>query len=105
MPFPPTGTRKPLPPDLQRFIADNFAPEDRETAISLLAGARIETGAVPDDRLLRCAAYACRQSLASLQRYVEMLAIDWRDVVVAGECELRDGKLVHVRDMTQPLVV
>ena len=94
----------PLPPDLHRFIFDNFAPEDRETALSLLAGARIETGAAPDDRLLRCAAFAGRPGLASLQRYVAMLAIDWRDVVVAGECELRDGKLVHVRDFTRPLV-
>ena len=32
-----------------------------------------------------------------------MLAIDWRDVVVAGEYELRDGATVWVRDLTLPL--
>jgi len=31
-----------------------------------------------------------------------MLAIDWRDVVVAGEDELRDGFPVQVRDLTRP---
>ena len=36
-------------------------------------------------------------------RYMSLLAIDWRDVVVAGEYELRDGVPVRVRDLTQPL--
>jgi hypothetical protein len=32
-----------------------------------------------------------------------MLAVDWRDFVVAGEYELRNDVLVHVRDLTQRL--
>lgn len=91
-----------LPADVQHFVCGNFAPEDRPTACSLLARARIETGDPPGDRLSRCAAFASRGSLAGLQRYVSMLAIDWRDVVVAGEDELRDGFPVQVRDLTRP---
>lgn len=36
-------------------------------------------------------------------RYMSLLAIDWRDVVVAGEYELREGVPVQVPDLTQPL--
>ena len=44
------------------------------------------------------ASYAAR-----MEPFVSMLAVDWRDVVVAGEYELRDGVPVRVRDLTQPL--
>lgn len=94
-----------LPPDLKRFIDEIYAPEDREEACSLLAGARIETGAMASERLLRCAAFAGRGSLRKLRRQVSALAVDWRDVVVAGECELQDGEPVHVRDFTRPMEI
>lgn len=74
-----------LPADLKDFVVASFATEDRPTAYSLLAGARTETGAEASDHLLRYAAFAGRESLAELQRYVSMLTIDWRDVIVAAE--------------------
>ena len=92
-----------LPVDLKRFIDDNYAPEDRAAACSLLADARIETGAMADDRMLRCAAFAGRGSLDKLQRQVSALAVDWRDVIVAGEYEYRDGEPVQVRDFERPM--
>jgi hypothetical protein len=46
---------------------------------------------------------AARGDLARLRRCVAMLAIDCRDVVVAGENELRDGVPVQVRDVTLPM--
>lgn len=94
-----------LPSDLERFIDDNYAPEDRATACSLLANARIETGAMASDRLLRCAAFAGRGDLGKLRRQVSELAVDWRDVVVAGEYEYRDGEAVQVRDFTRPMAL
>lgn len=65
--------------------------------------APIKDCSVLGDRLLRCAAFAARGDLARLRRYVSMLAVDWRDVVAAGESELRDGVPVRVRDLTQPI--
>jgi hypothetical protein len=93
----------PLPADIQDFVRSTFALEDREAASALLASARIEDGTFASDRLLRCAAFAARGDLARLGRYVSMLAIDWRDVVVAGEYELRDGATVWVRDLERPM--
>jgi len=92
-----------LPVDLQDFLGSTFSPEDWQAASALLASARIEDGTVASDRLLRCAAFAARGDLARLQRYVSMLAVDWRDVVVAGEYERRDGVAVWVRDLTVPM--
>ena len=94
-----------LPSDLNIFIQHTFAPEDWTQAISVLEGARIETGEAPSARLLRCAAFASRGNLQRLQHYTSMLAIDWRDVVVAGEYESQGGMPVCVRDLSQPLQV
>jgi hypothetical protein len=92
-----------LPADLQDFIRTTFAPEHSQAAAALLASARIEDGALPGDRLLRCTAFAARGDLARLRRYVSMLADDWRVVVVAGEYALREGVPVQVRDLTLPM--
>lgn len=94
-----------LPPDLKRFVDQNYAPQDRDEACELLANARIETGALADARMLRCAAFAGRGNLAKLRRQVAELAIDWRDVVMAGEYELRNGETVQVRDFTRPMTI
>jgi len=50
----------------------------------------------------RCALVASQGSLAKLQYYVGLLAVDYRDVIVAGEYEVVEGKLARVRDLTMP---
>ena len=92
-----------LPADLQHFVRSSFATDDLQAASALLASAHIEDGALPGDRLLRCAAFAALGDLARLRRYVSMLADDWRVVVVAGKYALREGVPVQVRDLTLPM--
>ena len=92
-----------LPEDLVNYIAQIFAPEQHAEALHLLGQACMEDGTAASPRLLRCAAFASRGHLAQLRRLVAMLALDWRDVVVAGEYEQQGAALVAVRDFEQPL--
>ena len=94
-----------LPDDIRRHLARNFAPEQRDEALRLLGEARIEDGSAASPRLLRCTVLASRGRLAELRGLVAMLALDWRDVVVAGEYECRGKALVPVRDCGQQLSV
>lgn len=91
-----------LPKDLVRFIERSFAPDQLDEALSVLRLARIEDGSEPSARLLRCAAFASRGSLPRLRNLAALLAIDWRDVVMAGEYESRNKAAVQVRDLSKP---
>ena len=92
-----------LPADLIAWIERHFAPADVPQAVSLLAGAVIHTGEPPGPRLLRCAAVGSQGKLERLQACIHDLRIDWRDVIVGAEYEVRDGKLVHVRNLSNPM--
>lgn len=91
-----------LPIDVLAYIERSFPPEQQEQALSVLGQANIEDGTTPNPRLLRCAALASRGNLSQLQRLVSLLAVDWRDVIMAGEYELRDKIPVRVRDLSTP---
>jgi hypothetical protein len=92
-----------LPEDVQTFLQRAFPPAEREEALLVLGDARIEDGTVPNARLLRCAAFASGGSLKRLKQLASLLAVDWRDVIMAGEYELQDSVPVRVRDLSQPL--
>lgn len=92
-----------LPDDIHAYLAATFAPADREQATLLLFSARTEDGNLPAARLLRCAAFASGGQLARLRHWVALLTLDWRDVVIAGECEWQDGAPVHARDFNHPI--
>ncbi|NOT86555.1 MAG: hypothetical protein HOP03_00060 [Lysobacter sp.] len=94
-----------LPSDVKTFIEGNFPLDQREEALSILSQARIEDGTVPNPRLVRCAAFASHGSLLQLKQLAALLAVDWRDVIVAGEYELHDEVLVRIRDLSLPLQV
>jgi len=44
---------------------------------------------------------ASQGSLETLQYYVKVLAVDFRDVIVAGEYESIAGELVRVRERSR----
>lgn len=93
-----------LPPDVIAWIQSNFPSDEREAAIATLLSARIHTGEFPEARLLRCALIAAGGDLLKLQYYVGLLAIDWRDVVVAGEYAVVPGHgLAKVRNLSEPI--
>jgi len=78
---------------------------DKAEALHLLSRAPVDGWGQSPVRLLRCAAFASGGSLDSLRYYISLLAIDWRDVIVAGEYDLQGKDLVWARDLNQPLQV
>jgi len=92
--------RMPLPDDIVKWVHQSFSGADRETATALLLDARIGDGSPAEPRLLRCALVAAKDSLDKLGYYLKLLAVDFRDVVVAGEYESVGGKLVRVRNLS-----
>lgn len=52
--------------------------------------------------MLRCALTASDNSLKSLEYHVAGLAIDYRDVILAGEYDRKNGKFVQIRDLSKP---
>jgi hypothetical protein len=94
-----------IPQDAKDFITRNFAPADQDQAISVLSGARIETGAAPSPRLMRCALVASGGSLDQLRVRVAQMKVDWRDVIIAGEYVSEDGNLKQVLDLSAPFAL
>lgn len=92
-----------LPTDISEHISATFAAGERAGAERLLTHAVIEDGTAPEPRLMRCALFASAGSLETLKHFVQLLRIDWRDVIVAGEYEQRGSELVRVRDLNEPL--
>jgi len=86
--------------DIASQVRQSFSGAYREAAIALLTNAHIEDGSPAGPRLLRCALVASKGSVGKLDYYVKLLAVDWRDVIVAGEYESLGGKLVRVRDLS-----
>jgi hypothetical protein len=92
-----------IPEDVERFIARRFAAPDRHEATRLLNDAIIHDGTAASPRLIRCAAVASGGSLERLRAEIDMLKIDWRDVIVAGEYVPGQDDLVRVRDLNDPI--
>jgi hypothetical protein len=99
---PESPDATPLPPDLVRWVKSNFAAAGQPLALACLTTATDHTGLPAEPRLLRCAAFASQGDLASLRYYIDLLRIDYRDVIVAGEYDPVGGTLVHARDLSRP---
>ena len=89
--------------DVEAFIVRRFRPEDREAATRLLEGATIHDGSVAEPRLIRCAAVASAGSLEKLRYFVDLLKVDYRDVIMAGEYTPSLENPVRVRDLNQAI--
>jgi hypothetical protein len=92
-----------LPDDVVRWVSRHFTGGDVESALVMLASAVDHTGELVAPRLLRCAAVGSRGDLARLKLLVADLRIDWRDVIMGGEYEMREGKPVQVHDFNSPI--
>ena len=92
-----------IPDDVVKWIGVHFATSEHRSALEALAAAVDHAGQAPGPRLVRCAAMASRGRLDQLLEYVRLLRIDYRDVIVAGEYEIRGEELVRVRDLNQPI--
>ncbi len=92
-----------LPDDVVQYVQRAFAPAAQAPALAQLAAAVDEAGRPVGPRLLRCAAVAARGDTERLDYYVNLLQIDWRDVIVAGEYWPVEGRLTRVRNLAEPI--
>jgi hypothetical protein len=92
-----------LPDDVVRWVNRHFSGEDAGAALAMLDSAVDHTGTLVSPRLVRCAAVGSRGDLSRLRRLVADLRSDWRDVIMGGEYEIRDGKPVQVYDFNSPI--
>ncbi len=91
-----------LPADIARRIEELFLDSERREAATLVLGAKLHDGSFAGPRCQRCAVVASNGSLQRLAYYVNLLAVDFRDVIVAGEYVPHGGKLVRVRNLNEP---
>ena len=88
--------------DIKRYVHRNFEESEVADALRFLEGAVLHNGSSPNDRMLRSALTASDNSLKSLEHYVAELAVDYRDVILAGEYTCEKGEYVRVQDLSQP---
>ena len=93
----------PLPDDVVRWVSRHFSGGEVESALAMLRSAVDNTGELVSPRLARCAAVGSQGNLERLRLLVAELRIDWRDVIMGGEYEMRDGKTVQVHDFNSPI--
>lgn len=70
----------------------------------LVEGAVLHDGSLAGLRCQRAALIGAAGSVAELRRFVFMLKIDFRDVIVAGEYEGQGNELRQVRDLSLPFI-
>jgi hypothetical protein len=92
-----------LPDDLLRWLEAHFSAAEAKAARALLEQAVDHDDKPASARLLRCAAVGSRGSLEQLAWLVELLKIDYRDVIMAGEYDVRGGRPVRLRDLNEPI--
>ena len=92
----------PLPQDIIAFVHAQFSAEDQPEAFALLEHARTHENAVPEPRLLRCALIASKNTLSDLRHFTNLLALDYRDVIVAGEYVYENGTLTPRWNLSKP---
>lgn len=91
-----------LPADIVDYVSRNYAEAEIPSVTATLENAKLHDGGDPDFRMLRCALVASDNSVEGVERFVSGLAIDYRDVIVAGEYISKEGKLVRIRDLSLP---
>lgn len=92
-----------LPDDVVTWVTRHFSGGDVPAALATLGSAVDHTGELVSPRLVRCAAVGSRGNLDQLRHLVAELRTDWRDVIMGGEYEMRDGKPVRVHDFNSPI--
>jgi hypothetical protein len=92
-----------LPPDVRRYIARTFGPDEQATVTALIAGAVTHDGKRAGRRLVRCALVASRGTVAGLREQLEQLKRDYRDVIMEAEYVPSPGELVRVRNLNDPI--
>jgi len=92
-----------IPQDVMTWVENNFSRSEAALALSMLERAVIEDGSPASPRLLRCAAVASRGKTDHLAHLINLLQVDWRDVIVSGEYEINGDDWVKVHDFNHEI--
>jgi hypothetical protein len=92
-----------LPEDILKRISKDFGDDDVEAA-ALLSAFFTEKWAWLEDkgRLCRCALHVAHGNMEKLKEAMVQARKDYRDLIVEGEYDVVDGKLVRVRSFIEP---
>lgn len=92
-----------IPTDVRTFVARKFDAAEQDDALEPLEAATIHDGPAPGARLLRRAVVASGGSIERPRTEIETLRRDYRDVIVEGEYVPRNGELVEIRNLSEPI--
>ena len=82
-----------LPEDVVRWVNAHFNDSEKARALDVLRTAVIHTGESASPRLLRCVVVSSQGVLRRLDENIQLLRIDWRDVIMAAEYTLSDERV------------
>ena len=94
----------PLPDDLRIWLERHFDKNSAGSAAALLDSAVDHLNQPAGPRLQRCAAFASGGNIGRLQQLVDLMRIDYRDVIVAGEYDTSTDDWRQVRDFNKPML-
>ena len=83
-----------LSPDVLVALQEKFAGDERNEVANILRGFHWKLRPSVDERIYLNILHAAKD-LECVRKLVELAKKDWRDVIVATEYELRNGKLVQ----------
>jgi len=92
-----------LPEDIERYVRRTFTAAEQTVVLELIATEVIHDGRRAEPRLMRCALLSSGGSVARLRLQLEQLKRDFRDVIVEGEYIPRNGTLVRIRNLSDPI--
>jgi len=90
-----------LLPDILAYIKQEFPAEQHGRVTTLVDSAVIHDGNPAGPRCQRAALVGSHGSLEHLERLIADLKKDYRDVIVEGEYEVREKKLLRMQDLNQ----
>jgi hypothetical protein len=89
-------------PDILAYILQEFPAEDRDQVVTMVDAAVLHDGSPAGPRCQRAALVGSHGTLEKLERLIADLKKDYRDVIVEGEYEVHEKKLIRVRNLNQP---
>jgi hypothetical protein len=82
-----------LPEDVVRWVNAHFNDSEKARALDVLRTAVIHTGESAWPRLLRCTVVSSQGVLRRLEENIQLLRIDWRDMIMAAEYTPNDERV------------
>lgn len=94
----------PLPEDIIAKVRKDFSEDDRIPILQMLSEYQQQHPGQPA-RILRCIIFVADGSFEKFADAVALAKLDWRDLIVSAEYDIRSGEQHHVRNFNSPFAV